>query len=88
MKKYRKLIMKYLRENGLIAVVWACHSGMRFVVLKSDKPTNVYSAIFEEFWDKYDQDMAWQHHLDARFDYGKITWQACYRKLKEHGFVK
>ena len=91
MKKYRRLILKYLRENGLYAVVWFGHIGVQFVISKNPKiETNIYDAIFEEFYDKYCtcESIEDKNYLAITYRYGEITWQSVYRKLKEHGRIK
>lgn len=89
MKKYRRLILKYLRENGLYAVVWFGHAGVSFIVAQNDNiAPAVYSAVFEEYWDKFNTCTSEKGKMSVSFKYGYITWQACYRKLKEYGFVK
>lgn len=89
MKKYRRLILKYLRENGLYAVVWFGHMGVQFVVSRNTNiETEIYSAIYEEFWDKYNTCTSDDGFLSIRYRYGEITWQSVYRKLKEHGRIK
>lgn len=87
MKKYRKLIVKFLRENGFHAVVWSGHFCVQFVVLRGTKAPEIYSAIYEEFYDKY-QDEDDEVVACFRFGHGCMTWQSAYRKLREHGIAK
>lgn len=61
-QEFRDKICGILNENGQYAVVWNGHFGRKFIVKKPDSVGNrtrigeIYSAIYEEYFDKYGED--------------------------------
>ena len=75
----RSRLVNICKDYGWYMVLWHCHFSRQFVIMKGQHKPNIYSAIFESFYDLTQDD-----EEVFRFTITQNGWRSVLRRVRAY----